>query len=247
MVLTSETRSDEVVRHLGEFIAAKQRLEALFVEQRERGEVLSAAEAGTGAAALASLEQQASAMQKKYFLGEVSIEEVSAVQRRFEDAKTVASRQDERLSTLRASLRETEKALQETHSQIESLQLALKTSLREAFNVRFDRQRLWKLQREGELQWRKLIFACLYEKIYLNRAGVEDCMFFSALQAFFTDAPFRIRVIKGFRYPDPQENGPPRTLIFNKSDELVSVPEALGFEAAFTEIVNGRAIFVPKD
>lgn len=246
MVLSSETKRDEVVSQLGEFIAAKQRLEALYAERRERGEVLSAAEASVGATALANLEGQAGEMQKRYFLGEVSIEEVSAVQRQFEDAKTASRQQDERLSALRASLRETEEALQQARSQIQSLQLGLKTSLREAFDVHFDRQRLWKLRREDELQWRKLIFACLFEKIYLNRDGIEDCIFFSALQNFFSDEPFRIRVVKGFRYPAPEESGQARRmLVFNKSEELVAVPQALGFEAAFTEIVNGRAVFVP--
>lgn len=245
MLLSSETKRDEVVRRLGEFIAAKQQLEALYGQRGEREEALSSAEWRAQAAGASDLAQRATEIEQRFFLGEASLEQVAGVKREFEQAKIVSGQHEERLSTLREAVRETETAIEQTRSQIQSLQLSLKVSLPAAFNEHFDRERLWKSRREGDLQWRKLAFLRLYHHVHDHRDGVEALSLFAALQAFFSDTPFQVRVVKGFRYTVPVENGPGHTLIYNKSEELVSVPSAMSFEIAFEEICNGRAVFVP--
>lgn len=246
MLLASETKQDEAVRMLGKFIAAKQRLAALHAECREREEVLHAAERSAKAAGASDLGQQASDIEQRYFLGEVSLDEVSAVKRRFEQAKIISRQHEEHLSTLLEAVRETEESLKQTRAQIEALHLQLKTSLPETFTVHFDGKRLWKVRREQELQWRRLAFMQLYHHVYDHRDGVEALSLLSALQAFFSETPFHVRVIRGFRYPEPQENGPAHILIYNRSEELVAVPSTMSYEIAFTEICNRRAVFVPE-
>lgn len=243
-MLLSGTIQYEAVQRLGEYIDLKELLQAQRVKSQKLCEALGAAESTAQTGALSDLSEQASTLQEKFFLGEVSLDEVSAAKRRVEQAKAASRQDDERRTTLQESLRETDECIQRTQAQIGELHIRLKALLPQAFSVHFDHQRLWKIQREGELQWRKFVFMQLYGKVYDPRDGVAEVGFFCALQAFFTDTPFSVRIVKGFRYAEPQEGGPARILIFNRSEEPVAVPRDLCFEHAFTEICSGRAVFI---
>lgn len=246
MFLGVGTRRDEVVQELEAFIGGRQQLEALYATLHEQVERVGDAEAGLVADAADDLGQQATEMQEKFFLGEATLEQVSAVKRQYEQAKTVSRQHEERLAALQEAVRETEQSIQQLRNRLNDQHQRLKTSLPDAFTVHFDQNRLWKVRRDDELGWRKRAFLFLFGYVLTNRDGVADLSFLQALKAFFSEIPFRVWVVKGFRYVEPQENGPPRILIYNRSEELVAVPQDLSFEHAFEEICIGRAVFIPE-